>query len=60
MKKVAGAVAALTLAGSLLVAAPSVASGASLYGGASGCCIRAESTSATASRKAATRAMALG
>lgn len=38
MKKVAGAVAALTLAGSLLVAAPSVASAASLYGGASGCC----------------------
>ncbi len=40
MKQVAGAVAALALAGSLLLAAPTVASAASLtiQGGASGCC----------------------
>ena len=40
MKQVAGAVAALALAGSLLLAAPAAASPASLtiQGGASGCC----------------------
>ena len=43
MKQVAGAVAALALAGSLLLAAPTAASAASLTikGGASGCCTEA-------------------